>query len=118
MYDFKTGQTTEVWNPIPYDYAGYTYSLLRMDNVYYAAFHTETNEVADFTGHSGIIVSPDGRTWYPFLTFEKLTNKARTDMFLAPGEKFHYGYMTLNGGLYRFEQPIGRWFDVHQAFGE
>lgn len=118
LYDFALGQTKEVWSPIPYDYAGYTYSLMQMDDIYYAAFHTETNEVDDFSGHSGIIVSPDGQTWYPFFTIEKLTNDARTDMFLATGEWYSYGHVSINGALYRFEPPLGRWFDVHTPFGE
>ncbi|MBU0625518.1 hypothetical protein KKF05_04205 [Patescibacteria group bacterium] len=123
LYDFASGKTTEVWSPIPYGYAGYTYSLLEMDGVYYAAFHTETNEVKEFSGKSGIIVSPDGYKWYPFLEFDPLTNWARTDIFMTAGKQVNSaislnGYITLNGALYLFEPPIGRWFEVHSAFGE
>ncbi|MBN1585626.1 hypothetical protein JW899_04645 [Candidatus Uhrbacteria bacterium] len=117
LYDPVANRTTEVWNPIPHGYAGYTYSIILMDGVYYAAFHTEANEVSEFSGHSGIIVSPDGRKWYPFLTFEKLTSTARTDMFLATGEQWVHGYLSLNGALYRFEPPFGRWFEMHEPFG-
>jgi hypothetical protein len=122
-YDFITNQTMEVWSPIPYGYAGYAYSMLEMDGIYYAAFHTETNEVTEFSGKSGIIVSPDGYKWYPFLELNPLTNWARTDIFMAPGARVNgaislNGYITLNGALYKFEPPIGRWFEVHRAFGE
>jgi hypothetical protein len=122
LYDFATGKTSEVWNPKPYGYAGYTYSMLQMDGVYYAAFHNETNEVEEFIGKSGIIVSPDGQKWYPFLELDPVTHWARTDIFLAPGEKINgtvslYGYVTLNGAVYMFEPPIGRWFELHHSFG-
>jgi hypothetical protein len=116
-YDFGTGKTTEVWSPIPYGYAGYTYSMLEIEGDYFAAFHTETNEVEWFSGKSGIVVSPDGRKWYPFLEFDALTNWARTDIFMSKAERFS-GYVTLNGALYLFEPPIGRWFEIHKAFGE
>ncbi len=115
LYEFSSGRTVEVWNPIPYNYSGYTYSMMHMDGVYYAAFHTESNEVEEFAGKSGIIVSPNGKDWYPFLELDPLTNWARTDIYLAPG-KFIEGYVTLNGALYKFEPPIGRWFDVHEMF--
>lgn len=115
LYNFSTGITTEVWSPIPYGYSGYTYSMMQMNGVYYAAFHTEATEVEHFSGKSGIIVSPNGFDWYPFLEFDPLTNWARTDIYMAPG-KFLEGYVTLNGALYKFEPPIGRWFDVHNKF--
>jgi len=120
-YDFNSGNTEEVWSPIPYGYSGFTYSMMEMDGVYYAAFHTEANEVTEFSGKSGIIISPDGRGWYPFLELDPLTHWARTDIFMAPGRKLNgtfsqNGYITLNGVLYLFEPPIGRWFDVHQKF--
>ncbi|MFH1047118.1 MAG: hypothetical protein V1738_02345 [Patescibacteria group bacterium] len=115
LYEFATGRTVEVWSPIPYGYSGYAYSMMEMNGVYYAAFHTETNEVEEFSGKSGIIVSPNGKDWYPFLELGAVTNWARTDIFMAPG-KFLEGYITLNGALYKFEPPIGRWFDVHKMF--
>jgi hypothetical protein len=121
LHDFASGQTTEVWSPIPYGYAGYTYSMMEMNGVYYAAFHTETNEVQEFAGKSGIIVSPDGYHWYPFLELDPLTHWARTDIFMSPGRRLNgsfseYGFITLNGVLYQFEPPIGRWFEVHTRF--
>lgn len=113
--DLSNGRSVEVWSPIPYGYAGYTYSLMAMEGVYYAAFHTETNEVEAFAGRSGVILSPDGDSWYPFLEFDPLSNWARTDIFLAPGGPWS-GHITLNGALYLFEPPLGRWFEVHRPF--
>lgn len=115
-HELSSRQTEEVWSPLPHGFAGYTYSMMRMGDSYYAAFHTEKNEVEEFAGHSGIIVSPDGRTWYPFLTFDKLTNEARTDMYLAPGRFPEYGHAAINGAVYRFEPPIGRYYQVKQPF--
>ncbi|OIO51829.1 hypothetical protein COY93_01575 [Candidatus Uhrbacteria bacterium CG_4_10_14_0_8_um_filter_58_22] len=115
-YDFGTDRTEEVWSPIPFGWAGFTYSLMRFDGVYYAAFHNEANEVDSFSGRSGVVVSRDGFSWYPFMEIDPLTNWARTDIFLAPRRDWT-GWITLNGALYIFESPIGRWFDVHRAFG-
>jgi hypothetical protein len=116
VYRLGDENAQEVWNPVPYGYSGYTYSMLEMGGIYYAAFHTETTGVPDFEGKSGVIVSPDAQTWYPFLELGAVSSWARTDIFMAPGEDW-YGYITLNGALYRFEAPIGRWFEVHEPFG-
>ncbi len=115
IYKFGEDRAYEVWNPVPYGYSGYTYSMLEMGGTYFAAFHTETTGVEGFEGKTGVIVSPDAHTWYPFLELGAVTSWARTDIFMAPGDRW-YGYITLNGALYRFEPPIGRWFEVHQAF--
>jgi hypothetical protein len=115
-HDLASRQTKEVWSPLPHGFAGYTYSMMQMGDSYYAAFHTETNEVEEFAGHSGIIVSPDGLKWYPFLTIDKLTNDARTDMYLAPGRFPQYGHAAINGAVYRFEPPIGRYYQVKEPF--
>ncbi|MDD5251191.1 MAG: sialidase family protein [Patescibacteria group bacterium] len=117
VYKLSDGSATEVWQPRQYGYAGYTYSMTDVGGSYFAAFHNETNETSTFTGRSGIIVSPDGYRWYPFLEFEKLNNWARTDIFMTPLNQWQ-GYVTLNGGLYRFEAPIGRWYEMHKAFGD
>ncbi|MEA3249042.1 MAG: hypothetical protein U9Q03_01645 [Patescibacteria group bacterium] len=117
LYRFGEDGATEVWNPAPYDYAGYTYSMLELGGMYFAGFHIETTPVEGFHGKTGIIVSPDGRKWYPFLELDPVSNWARTDIFMAPHDQWS-GYVTLNGALYMFEAPIGRWFEVHSAFGE
>lgn len=114
-YDFSDGKVREVWSPLPYGYSGYTYSLTEIGGNYFAAFHNETNEVTTFTGKSGIIVSPDGQRWYRFLEFDALSHWARTDIFMTPEDQWN-GFISLNGALYRFEVPIGRWYDVHQKF--
>ena len=90
---------------------------MQFDGVYYAAFHNEANEVDSFSGRSGVVVSHDGFSWYPFMEIDPLTNWARTDIFLAPRRDWT-GWITLNGALYIFESPIGRWFDVHRVFGQ
>ncbi|MFH2063201.1 MAG: hypothetical protein ABIJ46_03560 [bacterium] len=114
-YDAGAEAAEEVWSPVPHGWSGFTYSLARIDGSYFAAFHNETNEVERFSGRSGVVVSPDGERWYPFLEIDALTNWARTDIFLAPRRDWS-GWITLNGALYVFETPIGRWFDVHQEF--
>lgn len=115
LFRLGTDKAVQVWNPVPYGYAGYTYSMLEIDGMYFAAFHIETTPVEGFMGKTGIIVSPDGHKWYPFLEFDAVSNWARTDIFMAPHDQWS-GYVTLNGALYIFEAPIGRWFEVHEAF--
>lgn len=117
LYNLGDNKATQVWNPVPHGYAGYTYSMLEINGMYFAAFHIETTPVEGFVGKTGIIVSPNGGVWYPFLELDAVSNWARTDIFMAPRDRWS-GYVTLNGALYIFEAPIGRWFDVHQAFGE
>jgi len=115
LYRLGTDKAVQVWNPVPYGYAGYTYSMLEIEGMYFAAFHIETTQVEGFEGKTGIIVSPDGNKWYPFLELDAVSNWARTDIFMAPHDQWS-GYVTLNGALYIFEAPVGRWFEVHQAF--
>lgn len=115
LYNLGDNKATQVWNPAPYGYAGYTYSMLEINGMYFAAFHIETTPVEGFVGKTGIVVSPNGGVWYPFLELDAVSNWARTDIFMAPRDRWS-GYVTLNGALYIFEAPIGRWFEVHQAF--
>ncbi len=114
IYDATTQTTREVWNPIPYNYAGYTYSLLNVNGVYYAAFHTEANEVETVVPKFGIIVSPDAETWYPFLEWGPLGNHARTDIWLASAPT--YVYASLNGALYAFRPLDAEWFKTQTPF--
>jgi len=114
VYDAETQSTHEVWNPIPYNYAGYVYSLLNVNGVYYAAVHTEANEVGEVVPRFGVIVSPDGETWYPFLQYGPLTNHARTDIWLASAPTVVYA--SVNGALYAFRPLDQEWFTDKKAF--
>lgn len=114
LYDIWAGTVKEVWNPKPYNYAGYCYSIINVDAIYYAAFHTEANEVEEVVPKSGIIVSPDGEAWYPFLEWDPLSRHARTNIWLAaaPGRV----YASLNGALYAFKPLADDWFASRQPF--
>jgi hypothetical protein len=114
VYDIKAGTSKEVWDPKSYNYAGYCYSIANADGIYYAAFHTEANEVADVVPKSGIIVSPDGETWYPFLEWDPLGHHARTNIWLAtaPGRI----YASVNGMLYTFAPLTKEWFATRTPF--
>ncbi len=113
-YDISAHMINEVWNPIPYGYAGYTYSIFDQRGTYYAAFHTETNEVAEFKAKYGIIVSPDSFTWYPFLELGPVSSTARSDIFMAPTDSEIY--VSLDGALYVMDPPDQQWFDSHKPF--
>lgn len=115
IYDATVRRTVEVWNPIPFNYAGYVYSLLDVNGVYYAAVHTEANEVGAVVPKFGIIASPDGYTWYPFLEYGPLTNHARTDIWLASAPT--YVYASVNGALYAFRPLDQDWFKDNIPFG-
>lgn len=115
LYDAKTGKTREVWNPRPHGYAGYVYSMANVDGIYYAAVHTEANEVATVVPKFGIIVSPDGEKWYRFLEWGPLTNHARTDIWLTPAPGLVYA--SVNGALYAFRPLDKDWFADKQPFG-
>ncbi len=108
IYDAASGTTREVWSPIPYTYAGYIYSLLNVNGIYYAAIHTEANEVDDIVPKFGIIASPDGEAWYPFLEYGPLTSHARTNVWLAQAPT--YVYASVNGVLYAFRPLDQDWF--------
>lgn len=115
IYDLPEDTVKDVWNPKDFGYAGYCYSLAYSEGVYYAAFHTEANEVEAIVPKSGIIASPDGEHWYPFLEWAPLGNHARTNIWLAsaPGRV----YASVNGALYAFK-PLGRdWFWDKEPFG-
>ncbi len=114
IYDAETQTTKEVWNPIPYNYAGYAYSLLNVNGIYYAAFHTEANEVDAVVPKFGVIASPDGQTWYPFLEWGPLGSHARTDVYLAAAPT--YIYASLNGALYAFRPLEADWFKTQTPF--
>jgi len=115
IYDASAKSTVAVWNPIPFNYAGYVYSLLDVDGIYYAAIHTEANEVGAVVPKFGIIASPDGYTWYPFLEYGPLTNHARTNIWLASAPS--YVYASVNGALYAFRPLDQDWFKGKTPFG-
>ena len=114
LYDVTKGTVKEVWNPKSYNYAGYVYSMVNVDGIYYAAVHTEANEVESVVPQSGVIVSPNGETWFRFLEWPPLTHHARTDIWLAsaPGQI----YASVNGALYTFRPLDKAWFANKEPF--
>lgn len=115
LYDVRQGTVKTVFNPGLYGLAGYCYSIVNVDGIYYAAFHTEANEVDSLVPKFGIVASPDGLTWYPFLEWGPLSHHARTDIQLtsAPG----LVYASVNGSLYAFRPLDKTWFADKQPFG-
>ena len=116
LYDAQKGTTKDVWDPKTYGYAGYIYSMINVDGIYYAAIHTESNEVDSVVPKFGVIVSPNGENWYRFLEWGPLTHHARTDVMLAaaPGEI----YAAVNGALYAFRPLDKKWFVEKKPFGK
>jgi hypothetical protein len=114
LYDLEADAVREVWNPIPHGYAGYVYSMLNVGGTYYAAIHTEANEVGEVVPKFGIIVSPDGETWYPFLEWGPLERHARTNVWLANSPSTVYA--SVNGTLYAFRPVDKAWFASHRPF--
>ena len=108
LYDAQAGTLKEVFDPGAQGYAGYSYSIINVDGIYYAAFHTEANEVEEVVPKFGIVVSPDAETWYPFLEWGPLGNHARTDIWLAPSPGAVYA--SVNGALYSFRPLDPDWF--------
>lgn len=111
LYDSKEGTVEEVWSPGAYNYAGYVYSMVNVDGIYYAAVHTESNEVEEVIPKFGVIVSPDAETWYPFLEYGPLTNHARTDIWLASSPVAIYA--SVNGVVYAFKPLTRDWFEFN-----
>ncbi len=116
LYDVKKGTTKEVWNPRPYGYAGYVYSMANVDGIYYAAVHTEANEVDSIVPKFGIITSPDGLRWYRFLEWGPLGNHARTDIWITPAPGIIYA--SINGSLYAFRPLDKAWFSDKEPFDD
>lgn len=113
-FDAVTGAMKETWRPGDYNYSGYSYSVLAKNGVFYAAFHTETNEVAAVAPKFGVVVSPDGYRWYPFLDYGPLTHAATTMLYLADGGD--RVYLSVNGSLYGFKPLDADWFAFHKPF--
>lgn len=108
LYDIWNGTVKQVFDPGKFGYAGYVYSMINVDGVYYAAMHTEANEVEKIVPKTGIVVSPDAVHWYRFLEWAPLTNHARTDIWLAYGPATVYA--SVNGALYAFRPVDKAWF--------
>lgn len=115
IYDAWADTVKTVWNPIDHGYAGYTYSLLNAEGTYYAAFHTEANEVETIVPKFGIIASPDGEHWYQFLEWGPLGNHARTNIWLASAPNRIYA--SVNGRLYAYKPLDKAWFEGKSPFG-
>jgi hypothetical protein len=114
LYDVRYNEAQEVWNPIKHGYAGYVYSIANIGGTYYAAVHTEANEVAAVVPKFGIIASPDGVKWYPFMEWGPLGNHARTDVRIT--EAPNVIYAVVNGSLYAFRPLTRDWFLNQKAF--
>lgn len=108
LYDAWKLTLKETFSPGDSGFAGYCYSIINVDGIYYASFHTEKNEVADLVPKSGIVVSPDAINWYSFLEWDPLTNAARTDIWLASAPARVYA--SINGRLYAFSPLNKAWF--------
>jgi hypothetical protein len=115
LYDARTDTVTTVWNPSAYGFAGYCYSIVNVDGIYYAAFHTEANEVDSVVPKFGVIVSPNGSDWYRFMEWGPLDHHARTDIALTPAPGLVYA--SINGNLYAFRPLDKTWFSDKQPFG-
>ncbi len=116
LYDIWGKTIQEVWTPARHNFAGYCYSMANVDGMYYAAFHTEANEVESIVPKFGIIASPDGITWYSFLEWGPLTHHARSNIWLASAPARVYA--SVNGALYAFK-PLDRdWFKDQTPFGK
>lgn len=114
LYDVWNGKLTEVFNPGKFGYAGYAYSMVDVDGVYYVALHTEANEVENIVPRSGIVASPDGTHWYKFIEWDPLTHHARTDIWLASAPATIYA--SVNGALYAFRPIDKTWFTFAPEF--
>ncbi len=88
--------------------------MVNVDGIYYAAFHTESNEVEEIVPVFGVVVSPDGEIWYPFLEWGPLGNHARTDIWLSPSPRAVYA--SVNGALYSFRPLEKTWFEDKEPF--
>jgi hypothetical protein len=114
LYDAWAKSVTETFSPGAHGYAGYCYSLVNVGGTYYAALHTEANEANEVVPKSGIVASPDGVTWYPFIEWAPLTNHARTDIWLAAAPSRIYA--SINGRLYAFAPLDKEWFVDKEAY--
>jgi len=114
LYDLDTKKIKQVWDPAPFNYSGYTYSIINFNGIYFVAFHVEANEVDSLTSKFGVIASPDTVRWFPYYEMGPLNHFARTDMYLVQAKD--KGYLSLDGSLYEFV-PLDRWsFDLLKPF--
>lgn len=98
LYDFTTGETQQMWSPLPCGWSGYIYSMLKKNNKYYMAIHNENSNGLKY----GIIMSADGKKWQPILELTPTKVHPNTSLYLAhgPGNAI---YVSLNGELYLIE---------------
>jgi len=106
--DLATLTPREVWNPIPYGWAGFCYSMLDVGGFYYAGMHTEPNSVSSLKPKYGVIVSPDGERWYPLLTLGPVSQDADSSLWLAKGDGDVY--VSISGELYTLPPIDASWF--------
>ena len=114
LYDVDKQTVTEPWRPSVFGYAGYTYSMLRVNDVYYMAMHTEANEVSDYHPKYGLLASPDGVRWYALVEYGPISNTLGSTMYLAEGQGLIF--VAVDGKLYAFDPLQKGWFDTHAAF--
>ncbi len=104
----------EVWHPLPYGYAGYTYSMVLANGIFYAGMHNESNEIESYHPRYGIIASRDGLAWYPVAEYGPVVNTVASSIYLAEGKNTMYA--SIDGSLYTFEPLSKKWFDSHVPF--
>ncbi len=93
LFDFETETTTDVWIPDGTSWQGYIYSMLKKDDVYYAATHLENN--SDVSSY-GILYSSDGFHWNVWHQYK--SDNFETQLYVLEGSKNKI-YMIHNGQL-------------------
>jgi len=116
VYDLKKKTVTETWHPFPFGYAGYTYSMIRVGDVYYAAMHTEANEVTTYQPKYGLLASPNGTTWYALAEYGPISNTLGSTLYLAEGKGVIF--ISIDGNLFTFDPLKKDWFASHTPFSE
>ncbi len=108
LYDFNTDKLEEVWDPSRAGYASYSYNMITVDGIAYAGIHNEPNSHADIQPRYGVVVSPDGKTWYPLITRGPVRNSDYTGVYLVAAPNAIY--MSLDGTLYTLPPITREWF--------
>ncbi len=116
LYDIKNKTVKETWRPSSFDYAGYTYSMIRVGDVYYVAIHTEANEVTTYQPKYGLLASPDGKEWYALMEYGPVSNTLGSTMYLAEGKGMIF--VSIDGKLFTFDPLKKDWFASHTPFSE
>ncbi|MEK7496361.1 MAG: hypothetical protein AAB657_00470, partial [Patescibacteria group bacterium] len=111
LYDFSSDSLKEVFKPADFGYAGFSYSLISYNNVYYVSFHTEPDSDLSATLKYGIFASPDGLNWYNVFDYGPIKPGELTSVYLSAGQDKIY--TTVNGTLFAFTPLSKEWFNKH-----